>query len=56
MILWIEESIDSGEFTIGTDMDLIPPLSLMIIGTFFILQSKNLLLAKSFKDENELTV
>jgi len=37
-------------------MDLIAPLTLMIIGVFFIIHSKNLLLAKSFKDENELTV
>ena len=56
MILWIEESIDLREFSIGTDMDLVPSLSLMLIGTFFILQSKNLLLAKNFKDENDLTV
>ncbi len=56
VILWLKESIETGEFEIGTDMDLIAPLTLMIIGVFFIIQSKNLLLAKSFKEENELTV
>jgi len=56
IILWLNKSIKTGEFEIGTDMDLIAPLTLMIIGVFFIIHSKNLLLAKSFKDENELTV
>jgi len=55
-ILWINTMIDLGQFEIGTDFDIIAPLTLMIIGVFFIIQSKNILLAKSFKEENELTV
>jgi len=56
MILWLNRLIDLGQFEIGYDMDIITPLTLMIIGVFFIIHSKNLLLAKSFKEENELTV
>jgi len=55
VILWINRLIDLGQFEIGTDFDLISPLTLIIIGVFFMIQSKNLLLAKSFKEENELT-
>jgi hypothetical protein len=32
------------------------PLFLMIIGLFFMIQSEALLVAKNFKEENELTV
>ena len=56
VFLWLNRSITTGVIEIGTDMDLIAPLSLTIIGVFFIIQSKNLSLAKSFKEENELTV
>lgn len=56
VVLWMDESITTREFTIGTDFDLISPLILMIIGVFFLIHSRNLLLAKRFKEENELTV
>ncbi len=56
VILWINIMIDLGQFEIGTDFDIIAPLTLMIIGVFFMIHSRNLLLAKSFKEENELTV
>jgi len=56
VILWINRLIDLGQFEIGTDFDIIVPLTLMIIGVFFIIHARNLLLAKSFKEENELTV
>lgn len=54
--LWINRLIEEKIFEIGYDMDLIGPLFLIIIGIFFIIQSKTLLLAKNFKEENELTI
>lgn len=56
MILgWIGKLSD-GHFELVYDVNLMIPLFLMIIGLFFIIQSETLLLAKNFKEENELTV
>ena len=38
------------------DTNLMVPLFLMIIGLFFMIQSEALLVAKNFKEENDLTV
>ena len=56
MILgWIGK-LSEGHFELVYDVNLMIPLFLMIIGLFFIIQSETLLLAKNFKEENELTV
>lgn len=46
----------NGRLELTYDTNLIIPLFIMIIGLFFIIQSKTLFLAKNFKEENELTV
>lgn len=56
LIVWLEESINLNQFSIGTNMSLLPPLSLIIMGMFFSIQSNTLVLAKIIKEENELTV
>lgn len=53
--IWMSKLFD-GMLTFKYDTNVITPLFITIIGLFFILQSNTLLLAKSFKEENELTV
>jgi len=53
--IWINKII-GGKFEINYNTNTVFPLFIIVIGLFFIIQSKTLLLAKSFKDENELTV
>jgi len=55
LLLWIGKLME-GKFELGYDTSLIIPFFLMIIGLFFMIQSKTLLLAKNIKDENDLTV
>ncbi|MFB1027296.1 MAG: DUF2975 domain-containing protein [Flavobacteriaceae bacterium] len=56
MILgWIGK-LREGLFEFVYDINLMVPLFLMIIGLFFMIQSEALLVAKNFKEENELTV
>ena len=56
MILrWIGK-LRVGLFEFVYDTNLMVPLFLMIIGLFFMIQSEALLVAKNFKEENELTV
>ena len=55
ILLWISKLYD-GKLELVYDINFMIPLFLMIIGMFFIIQSKTLLLAKSIKEENELTV
>ena len=56
MILrWIGK-LRVGLFEFVYDINLMVPLFLMIIGLFFMIQSEALLVAKNFKEENELTV
>ncbi|MBP1840634.1 DUF2975 domain-containing protein [Formosa algae] len=45
-----------GTFELIFDDNLLIPLFISIIGLFFIIQSHSLLLAKDFKEENELTI
>ncbi|PTM02968.1 MAG: hypothetical protein DA405_11745 [Bacteroidetes bacterium] len=52
---WIGKIVD-GKIELGYDQELLVPLFLAIIGIFFIIQSGTLDLAKSLKEENELTV
>ena len=55
LLLWIRKLYE-GKFEIGYNTYLMIPFFLMIIGLFFMIQSKTLLLAKNIKDENDLTV
>lgn len=55
ILLWIGKLYD-GKLELVYDINFMIPLFLMIIGMFFIIQSKTLLLAKNIKEENELTV
>ena len=56
MILgWIGK-LREGLFEFVYDINLMVPLFLMIIGLFFMIQSEALLVAKNFKEENDLTV
>ena len=56
MILrWIDK-LRVGLFEFVYDTNLMVPLFLMIIGLFFMIQSEALLVAKNFKEENDLTV
>jgi len=55
ILFWIAKLYD-GKLELTYDLDFMIPLFLMIIGLFFIIQSETLLLAKNFKEENELTV
>ena len=56
MILrWIGK-LRVGLFEFVYDTNLMVPLFLMIIGLFFMIQSEALLVAKNFKEENDLTV
>ena len=56
MILrWIGK-LRVGLFEFVYDINLMVPLFLMIIGLFFMIQSEALLVAKNFKEENDLTV
>ena len=55
ILLWINKLYD-GKLELVYDINFMIPLFLMIIGMFFIIQSKTLLLAKNIKEENELTV
>jgi hypothetical protein len=52
---WIGKMVD-GKIELAYDQELLVPLFLAIIGIFFIIQSSTLDLAKSLKEENELTV
>jgi len=54
-ILWLNK-LYGGKFELIYDTNLLIPLFLTIIGMFFIIQSNTLVLAKNFKEENELTV
>tara|TARA_B100000809_G_scaffold249333_1_gene280577 strand:+ start:640 stop:1137 length:498 start_codon:yes stop_codon:yes gene_type:complete len=54
-ILWLNK-LYGGKFELIYDSNLLIPLFLTIIGMFFIIQSNTLVLAKNFKEENELTV
>ena len=55
VVLWLQQLSD-GKLSIGFDNHLVAALFLSAIGMFFILQSNTLLLAKAYKEENELTV
>ena len=56
MILrWID-NLRVGLFEFVYDTNLMVPLFLMIIGLFFMIQSEALIVAKNFKEENDLTV
>tara|TARA_R110001592_G_scaffold131477_1_gene345394 strand:- start:169865 stop:170362 length:498 start_codon:yes stop_codon:yes gene_type:complete len=52
---WIGKMVN-GKIELGYDQEILVPLFLAIIGIFFIIQSGTLDLAKSLKEENELTV
>ena len=54
-LAWIGKLYD-GKLELIYDLNLMIPLFLLIIGLFFIIQSEALLVAKNFKEENELTV
>ena len=54
-LVWISK-LTEDEFKLVYDINFIIPLFLIIIGMFFIIQSKTLFLAKNMKEENELTV
>lgn len=56
ILLWLNRSLSTGIYEIGYDMDLIAPLTLLIIGMFFNIQTKNIILAKNIKQENDLTI
>jgi len=53
--LWIAK-LYNGKLELTYDLNFMIPLFLMIIGLFFMIQSRTLVLAKNFKEENELTV
>lgn len=55
LMIWFQ-NIYNGKLAFGFDSNLIIALFISAIGLFFILQSNTLLLAKSYKEENELTV
>lgn len=55
VVLWLHK-LYGGKFQLIYDANLFIPLFLMIIGIFFIIQGNTLDLAKSIKEENELTV
>lgn len=55
MTLWLSK-LEVGHLYLKTNNNLTDPLFLAIIGTFFIIQSDSLSLAKVFKEENDLTV
>jgi hypothetical protein len=52
---WIGKRVN-GKIELAYDQELLVPLFLAIIGIFFIIQSSTINLAKSLKEENELTV
>jgi hypothetical protein len=54
-VLWLNK-LYGGKFELIYDRDLLIPLFLTIIGMFFMIQSNTLVLAKNFKEKNELTV
>ena len=56
MILRCIGKLRAGLFEFVYDTNLMVPLFLMIIGLFFMIQSEALLVAKNFKEENDLTV
>ena len=53
--VWIF-NLYNGKVEFEFSMSTITPLFITIIGLFFIIQSKTFMLAKGFKEENELTV
>lgn len=55
ILLWIGQ-LGAGKLSFGYDANLLIPFFLMIIGTFFIIQSHTLSEAKQIKEENELTI
>lgn len=55
ILLWIAK-LYNGKLELTYDLNFMIPLFLMIIGLFFMIQSRTLVLAKNFKEENELTV
>lgn len=55
VVMWFQ-NLYNGKLGFGFDSNLIIALFLSAIGLFFILQSNTLLLAKTYKEENELTV
>ena len=56
ILLIFVNKLYGGKFELIYDNNLFIPLFLTIIGLFFIIQSNTLVLAKNFKEENELTV
>jgi len=54
-ILWFAK-LCNGKFELSYNTNSMFPLFLIIIGLFFTIQSKTLLLAKGIKEENDLTV
>ncbi len=55
LLQWISK-LQEGTIVLAYGNNLIIPFFLMIIGLFFMIQSKTLWLAKNIKDENDLTV
>ncbi len=53
--IWVKK-LYGGKLELIYDSNLLIPLFLTIIGMFFIIQSNTLVMAKSIKEENELTV
>ncbi len=56
MIAFSIFKITQGKIELIHNFNSMTPLFLMIIGLFFIIQSKTLEIAKNYKEENELTV
>lgn len=48
--------LTEGKLFISYDINLLLPFFLVIIGLFFVIQSEAISLAKSYKEENDLTV
>lgn len=41
ILLWIYKAIETGQIAIGYEMDLVPPLFIIVVGMFFKMQSKS---------------
>ena len=55
ILLWLTR-LGLGKLSFGYNANLLIPFFLMIIGSFFIIQSNTLSEAKQIKEENELTI
>lgn len=56
IIEWIFNIIALGHFNLGLNTEYIPPIFMIIIGIFLMIQSQVIKQAKTYKDENDLTI